>query len=132
MSTTVAELYAFMQTYGGPWMDISGKLSPIHMRIDAHNVVATVVTTHLLEQRETIHMIHMMHKEACSGGMEDLGHVRTQYCLADCLTKSKINLEVLIKAVKTSHYEQPCIGTANNAELLGLQFVGSVPGLPDQ
>ena len=73
LSTTVAELYSLMKCFGacqfirGLWMDISGEASPIHMRTDAHNLVSTASTTHLLEQKETIHMVQMLCKETCSG-----------------------------------------------------------------
>ena len=43
----------------------------------------------------------MLRKEACSGNIADLGHVRTQFCLADCLTKSSAKPDALIMAVDT-------------------------------
>jgi len=107
LSTTVAELYSLMKCFGtcqfirGLWMDISGEASPIHMRTDAHNLVSTASTTHLPEQKETIHMVQMLRKEACSGEMEDLGHVRTEHCLSDCLTKQGVKPDALIRAVET-------------------------------
>ena len=82
-------------------MDISGESAPIHMRTDANNLVTTASTTHLPEQKETIHMIQMLRKEACSGALDDLAHVRTEFCLADCLTKSTAKPDNLIKAVET-------------------------------
>ena len=33
-------------------------------------------------------MIQMLRKEACSGSIDDLAHVRTEVCLSDCLTKA--------------------------------------------
>ena len=93
LSTTVAELYALMKCYGtcqmlrGLIKDITGLSSEIHMRTDANNLVPTASTTHVPEQQETIHMIQMLRKEACSGSIADLSHIRTQWCLADCLTK---------------------------------------------
>ena len=54
-------------------------------------------TIHLLEQKETIHMISMLRKEACSG----LAHIPTQNCLADCLTKATVKAYNLTTAVKT-------------------------------
>ena len=63
LNTTVAELYAFMKCYGscrflrGLWKDISGQTAEVHMRTDANNLVTTAQTTHLPEQKETIHMI---------------------------------------------------------------------------
>ena len=83
LSTTVAEGYSFMKCYGiclylrGLWMDVSGQSAPIHMRTDARNLVTTASTTHLPEQKETIHMIQMLRKEARSGTIHDLAHVRT-------------------------------------------------------
>ena len=47
-------------------MDISGEAAEIHMRADADNLVTTAGTTHLPEQKETIHIIQMMRKELCS------------------------------------------------------------------
>ena len=78
LSTTVAELYSFVKYFGscqflqGLWMDISGEVANIHMRTDAKNLVTTARPIHLPEQRETIHMISMLRKEACSGSIHDL------------------------------------------------------------
>ena len=94
-------------------MDISGEASPIHMRTDAHNLVSTASTTHLPEQKETIHMVQMLRREACSGEMEDLGHVRTEHCLSDCLTKQGVKPDALIRAVETGILPEtptPCLG----------------------
>jgi hypothetical protein len=105
LSTTVAELYSFMKCYGtslfmkGLWMDISGNSAPVHMRTDAHNLVTTASTTHLPEQRETIHMIQMLRRETCSGSIDDLAHARTADCLSDCLTKHTAKPDALIDAV---------------------------------
>jgi hypothetical protein len=71
------------------------------MRTDAHNPASTASTTHLPEQKETIHMAQMLRKEACSGEMEDRGHVRTEHCPSDCLTKQGVKLDALIRAVET-------------------------------
>ena len=107
LSTTVAELYSFMKCYGtcqflrGLWMDISAEAAEIHMRTDANNLVTTAGTTHLPEQKETIHMIQMMRKELCSGAMDDLAHVRTEHCLSDCLTKHSAKPDNLLEAVET-------------------------------
>ena len=81
-------------------MDISGMQAEIHMRTDAKNLVTTASTTHLPEQKETIHMISMMRKEACSGSINDLAHVASQDCLSDCLTKHTANPDNLINAIK--------------------------------
>ena len=48
-------------------MDIYGDVAEILLRTDAKNLVTTARTIHLPEQRETIHMISMLRKEACSG-----------------------------------------------------------------
>ena len=107
LSTTVSELYAFMKCYGtcqflkGLWMDISGMRAEIHMITDAKHLVTTASSTHLPEQKETIHMIAMLRKEACSGNIDDLAHVYSQYCLSDALTKSSANPDILIKSVNT-------------------------------
>ena len=77
LSTTVAEVYALMKCYGtcqilrGLIKDIGGLSSEIHMRTDANNLVTTASTTHVPEQQETIHMIQMFRKEACSGSIAD-------------------------------------------------------------
>ena len=42
----------------------------------------------------------MLRKEACSGSIADLSHIRTQWCLADCLTKKSANPQNLIDAVR--------------------------------
>ena len=106
LSTTVAELYALMKCYGtcqmlrGLIKDITGLSREIHMRTDANNLVTTASTTHVPEQQETIHMIQMLRKETCSGSIADLSHIRTQWCLADCLTKKSANPQNLIDAVR--------------------------------
>ena len=46
-------------------MDISGEVANIPMRTDAKNLVTTARTIHLPDQKETIHMISMLRKEAC-------------------------------------------------------------------
>ena len=56
------------------------------MRTDANNLVNTASTTHVPGPQETIHMIQMLRKEACSGAIADLSHVRIERCKADCLT----------------------------------------------
>ena len=107
LSTTVAELYALMKCFGtcqmirGLWKDISGLDAEIHMRTDANNLVSTASTTHSPEQQETIHMIQMRRKEACSGAIADLSHIRTEHCLSDCLTKRSANPRNLLNSVQT-------------------------------
>ena len=80
--------------------DITGLSNEIHMRIDANNLGTTASTTHIPEQQETIHMIQMLRKEVCSGSIADLSHIRTQWCLADCLTKKSANPQNLIDVVR--------------------------------
>ena len=85
LSTTVAELCALMKCHGtcqllrGLIKDITGLSSEIHLRTDANNLVTTASasTTHVPEQQETIHMIQMLRKEACSGSIAHLSHIRT-------------------------------------------------------
>ena len=47
-------------------------------------------------------MIQMLRKEACSGAIDDLAHVRTEVCLSDCLTKASAKSHNLRLAVETS------------------------------
>ena len=82
-------------------MDLSAECADIHIRTDANNLVTTASSTHLPEQKETIHMIQMLRKEACSGQIHDLAHVRTAVCLSDCLTKQSAKADALRKAVET-------------------------------
>ena len=82
-------------------MDMTGTVAEIHMRTDAKNLVSTAQTTHIPTQKETIHMIQMLRKESSSGSIDDLAHVRTDHCLADCLTKNSAKPEALCKAVST-------------------------------
>ena len=72
------------------------------MRTDANNLT-TASTTHLPEQRETIHMINQLRTESCSGSIDDLAHVVSADCLADCLTKASAKPNALIKAVETGN-----------------------------
>ena len=73
----MAELYAIMKCLGtcqflrGLWMDMTGMALAIHLRTDANNLVSTASTTHLPEQKETVHMITNLRREACSGAIED-------------------------------------------------------------
>ncbi len=82
-------------------MDITGTEADLHMRTDANNLVTTASTTHLPEQKETIHMIQMLRKEAQSGRIHDLAHVSSEDCMSDCLTKQSASPDALIKAVVT-------------------------------
>ena len=67
------------------------------MRIGANSLVTTGSTTRLPEQKETIRMIQVLRKEACSGQIED----RKTDCLSDCLTKAAAKADALVKAVPT-------------------------------
>ena len=107
MSTTVAELYAFMRCFGtclfmkGLWADLSGQNAVLHMRTDANNLVTTASTTHSPEQKETIHLIQMLRKESVSGRIDDLAHCSSGDCLSDCLTKHSAKPDALIDAVES-------------------------------
>ena len=107
MSTTVAELHGLMRCFGtcqfikGIWADLTGDSLELHMRTDANNLVTTASTTHVPEQKETIHLIQMLRKEASSGSMQDLAHIRSEFCLSDALTKHSAKPEELIRAVQT-------------------------------
>ena len=46
-------------------------------------------------------MITNLRREACSGAIEDLAHIVTQHCLADCLTKHSAKADNLVSAVAT-------------------------------
>ena len=95
LSTTVAELYALMKCFGtcqmlrGLWQDLSGLDAEIHIRTDANNLVSTASTTHSPEQQETVHMIQMLRKEACSGAIADLLIFLTCVLNTVCLTVSR-------------------------------------------
>ena len=82
-------------------MDISGEAAEVHMRTDANNLVTTATTTHLPEQKETIHMINQLRTEASSGAIDDLAHVVTGDMLGDCLTKHTVKPDNLIQAINT-------------------------------
>ena len=107
MSTTVAELHGLMRCFGscqyirGLWADVSGEVAEIHLRTDANNLVTTASTAHQPEQKETMHLIQMLRKESNSGQIHDLAHVRSEFCLADCLTKHSASPDQLISAVET-------------------------------
>ena len=110
LSTTVAELFSFMRCFGSCqflseiWMDMSGEVANIHMRTDAMNLVTIARTIHLPEQKETIHMISMMRKDACSGSIHDLAHIPNQNCLTVCLTKASAKADNWITVVKAGRF----------------------------
>ena len=81
-------------------MDVSGEIANLLMRTDAKNLVTTSRTFHLPEQKETIHMISKLRKEAGSGSIHDLAHIPTQNGLADCTTKASAKGDNLITAVQ--------------------------------
>ena len=107
LSTTVAELTACTCAFGnaqfirGLYMDLTGDALDIHIRTDANNLVTTARTTHLPEQKDTIHMISMLRKEASSGNLHDLAHVTTDFMLADSLTKASAKADQLISTIET-------------------------------
>ena len=43
-------------------------------------------------------MIQQLRKQAVSGDIDDLGHVATQWQLADCLTKASVKPDVIIQS----------------------------------
>ncbi len=106
-STTVAELTACMRSHGhsqfirGLYMDLTGDDLEIHVRTDANNLVTTAKTTHLPEQKDTIHMITMLRKECNSGSIHDMSHIKTEFMLADSLTKASAKPEQLVRAVES-------------------------------
>ena len=51
-------------------------------------------------------MIQMLRKEACSGAIADLSHVRTERCLADCLSKASANCRNLIDSVMSGDIKE--------------------------
>eukprot|EP00973_Karenia_brevis_P031739 4380335-Karenia_brevis.AAC.1 len=61
--------------------DVSGQEAEIHIRTDAHSRITTAQTTHLPEQKETIHQINMLRAESNSGAMDDLAHVDSETVL---------------------------------------------------
>ena len=83
-----------------PWQSFCGKVANLHMRTDPKNLVTIARTIHLPEQEETIHMISMLRKEACSGSIHDLAHLPTQ----SCLTKASAKADNLITAVQTRKF----------------------------
>ena len=107
LSANVPELCALMKCFGtcqmlcGLWKDISGMDAEVQMRTDANNLVTTASTTHAPEPQATIQMIQMLRKEACSGAIADLSHVRTEHCLPDCLRKRSANPKNLMDVVKS-------------------------------
>ena len=82
-------------------MDFFGEVADIHMRTDAKNWVTTARTIHLLEQKETMHMISMLRNEACSGSIHELARISTENCFAVCLARSSAKADILVTAVKT-------------------------------
>ena len=107
------------------------------MRTDANNLVTTTSTTHLPEQKENVHMIQMLRKEACSGSTHDLAHVRTALCLTDALTKRSAKPDELVAAVSTGVLKaidtHPNFRTLITHRAFLLQWCGSpVPGSPKE
>ena len=48
-------------------------------------------------------MINQLRTESCSGSIDDLAHVISVDCLADCLTKASAKADYLVKAVNTGY-----------------------------
>ena len=65
----------------GLWIDLFGEVANIHLSTDGKNLVTTARTIHLPEERESIHVISLLQKEACSGTTHDLDHVPATKCL---------------------------------------------------
>ena len=82
-------------------MDMSGQDANIHMKTDAKNLVPTARTVNFPEQKETIHMISMLRKGACSGSVHDLAHIPAENFSADWLTKASAKADNVIIAMKT-------------------------------
>ena len=80
--------------------DITGLSSEIHKRTEANNLVTTASSSPVCEQHETSHVIQMRRKEVCSGSIADSSHIRTEWCLANCLTKKPANLQYPFDAVR--------------------------------
>ena len=105
-------------------MDLSGDVAKILTRTDAKNLVNTARTIHLLEEKEAIHMLSILRKEACSGTIHDLAHIPTQICLAACLTKSSAKADNLITAGSVVDYESQKIKrTVLSTTVAGFLFV---------
>ena len=73
------------------------------VKLQTFTWVTTARTIRLPEQKETIHMISMLRKEAFSGSMQDLAHIPTQNCVADFLTNVSAKADNLITALKTGN-----------------------------
>merc|ERR1712045_889788 len=71
------------------------------MCTDANNLVTTTKSTHLPEQKETVHIINMLRHEVQPHNFDILAHVVSDGCLADCLTKYSEKADDLVKAVFT-------------------------------
>ena len=76
----------------------SGEVAKIHMRTDAKNLVTTVRTIHLFEQKTCK---WSPRKEACSGSIHDLAHIPTKNCVAACLMKASAKADNLRADTKT-------------------------------
>ena len=95
--------FGLCQFLCGLWMDISSEVANLHMRTDAKNLLTAERTIHLPEQKETVHMISVLRKEACSASIHDIAHIPTQNCFADCYTKASAKADDLITAVQTGN-----------------------------
>ena len=51
-------------------------------------------------------MIAMLRKEASNGSIDVLAHVRTDFCLSDCLTKQSAKPEAPVEAIKAGDLKE--------------------------
>ena len=101
--------------------DITGLSSKIHMRTDANNFVTTASTTHVPEQQETIHMIQMLRKEACSGSIADLSHIRILLMLFD-----KVFLKKLMLILHSDHYWNTRLTSGHGCQQFAVMLISDM------
>ena len=80
-------------------MDLSGEVAKIHKM--QRTLLQQQEQFIYLNKKETIDMVSMLRKEACSGSTHDLAHISTQNFLAECPTKASAKADNLITEVKT-------------------------------
>ena len=89
VATIVSELYACAKCFGARHCFCAWSVDGHQRRAYGYTyLVTTSSATRLPEQQETLHMIQMLRKEACSGQIEDFSHVVSADCLSDCRTKA--------------------------------------------
>ena len=64
-----------------------------------HAVVGSVSVRKLARVRPDMRLFQMLRKESTSGHIHGRAHVRSEYCLAGCLTQSSAKADELIKSV---------------------------------